>query len=295
MTQVALVTGASTGLGRQIAGALARGGWRVFGTSRQPSGDRLDSFELLPLDVTSDDSARACVQAVIERAGRLDALVNNAGVELLGGAEEISLEEARWVFETNFFGVMRMVQAALPHMRARRSGIVINISSLAGRGGAPFQGLYAASKHALEGYTESLMYEVAPLGIRVALVEPGFFRSEIGSRKRLPARPIADYDAARRRVLAHWEALLADGPDPAPVGELVLAIADGRAKGLRHLIGAETFLSRFKDVVPERLVVQRVRWMFGLDNLFVDTLRAAPLVGSAFLVLVALLARRRRV
>ncbi len=264
--KVVLVTGASTGLGRQIAGHLARHGYRVFGTSRRPSTETLDGFEMLPLDVTSDASAAACVQTVLARAGRLDILVNNAGVEFLGAAEEASIEEARWAFETNFFGVMRMTQAVLPHLRARRQGLIVCISSLGGLGGGPFQSIYIATKHALEGYIESLWYEVEPLGIRVALVEPGFFRSEIGQRKRLPARTIPDYAAARARVFARWEHLLATSPDPAPVAKTVLAICDGHSTRLRHLVGRETRMARLKLVIPEWLVRWHIRRMFALDD-----------------------------
>lgn len=294
MVKVALVTGASTGIGRQTAALLARHGYRVFGTSRNPTGDTLDGFELLPLDVTDETSVKACAAAVIERAGRLDVLVNNAGVDMFGGVEETSVDEAKWLFETNFFGVMRVTQAVLPQMRRQRGGVIINMSSLAGMGGGPFQGIYAASKNALEGYTESLLYEVQPFGIRVALVEPGFFRSEIGSRMRRPAHPISDYDAARRRVYAAWERLYTSSPDPAPVAQIILAIADGRSKRLRHPVGAETFMVGWKGIVPEWVAQQRVRWMFGLDDLFMDVLRALPLLGTAVMALVAISARARR-
>src|SRR3954451_18959857 len=117
MTKVVLVTGASMGIGRSIARCLAEAGYRVFGTSRQPSSDTIDGFELIALDVTSEESARRCIETVIARAGRLDVLVNNAGVDLMGALEETSLEEAQWIFDTNYFGVVRMVNAALPIMR----------------------------------------------------------------------------------------------------------------------------------------------------------------------------------
>lgn len=294
MVKVALVTGASTGLGRQTAALLARNGYRVFGTSRKPAAETLDGFELLPLDVTDDASVKACVAAVLEHAGQIDVLVNNAGVDMLGGAEETTLDEAKWLFETNFFGVMRVTQAVLPQMRRQRGGAIINISSLAGLGGAPFQGLYSASKAALESYTESLWYEVQPFGVRVALVEPGFFQSELGNRMPALTNPIPDYDADRRRLYAGWEQLYCNSPDPAPIAQTVLAIADGRSRRLRHFVGAETFMAGWKYIVPEWVVWRRIRWMFGLDNLFMDIVRVMPLLGTAFLMLVALLARTRR-
>ncbi len=277
--RVALVTGASSGIGREIARRLAANGWRVFGTSRQPAGETLDGFELLPLDVTADESARACVAAVLARAGRLDVLVNNAGVDRLGGVEETTIDEMKWLFETNFYGAVRMMQAVLPQMRAQRGGTIINISSLAGLGGAPFQGVYAASKGALENLTESLLYEVQPLGIRVALVEPGFFKSDIGHRMPALSQPIADYAAGRQRLYAGWEKLYRNSPDPAPVAEVVLAIAEGRSKRLRHLVGAETRLANLKGIVPEWLTQQRVRLMFGMKPLLPDLRLALAALG----------------
>jgi NAD(P)-dependent dehydrogenase (short-subunit alcohol dehydrogenase family) len=149
---VALVTGGSSGIGQSIARLLARNNFSVFAASRNlGSAGEIASVELLPLDVTADDSARACIDAVLARAGRLDALVNNAGYILHGAVEDTSVEEARAQFETNVFGVMCMVRLALPLLRRQRSGAIVNISSLAGLvPGPPFCGVYSASKHALE-------------------------------------------------------------------------------------------------------------------------------------------------
>ena len=167
--KVILVTGASSGVGQASARLLAQAGHAVVGTSREPSrAQPLPGVDLLALDVRSDASAQSCVRGVMQRHGRIDVLVNNAGYELAGAIEETSVEEAIAQFETNFFGVHRMVQAVLPHMRERGGGQIINIASLAGIGPLPFMGLYTASKHALEGYTEVLRHELAPFGVRVS-------------------------------------------------------------------------------------------------------------------------------
>ena len=262
--QVVLVTGASSGIGRSIAALLAANGYRVFGTSRHPAQPTLDGFEMVALDVTSDESVAACVAEVIERAGRIDALVNNAGVELLGALEEISIEEAKTLFETNFFGVMRMTAAVLPEMRQRRNGVIINIGSLAGTVSAPFHGIYSASKFALEGYTEALWFELAPFGVQVALVEPGFFKSEINRNRALAARNLPDYAAERTTMIAAWNRLVEEGADPAPIAAKVLQIVQGRARGLRHRLGRYGFMSRFKLVSPESVLWMQVRRQFGL-------------------------------
>src|SRR5262245_2768766 len=164
--KVVLITGASSGIGQRIARLLAQKDFTVFGASRNPrAAEPVPAVEVLPLDVRSDDSVKACVDTVLARAGRLDILVNNAGYMLGGAVEEITIEEAKAQFETNLFGTMRTVKAVLPTMRRQRSGTIINISSLAGLvPGPPFCGMYSASKFALEAYTEHQWCEV-----RVAL------------------------------------------------------------------------------------------------------------------------------
>ena len=155
--RVVLITGASSGVGRATARLLAERGFTVFGTSRNPSSaDGIPGVEMLPLDVHGDDSVRACVEAVVNRSGRLDVVINNAGYELAGALEELSSEEARAQFETNFSGVVRMVTAVLPQMRQQRRGHIINVGSLTGLTAIPFLGIYSASKFALEGYTARL-------------------------------------------------------------------------------------------------------------------------------------------
>src|SRR6266480_6379391 len=202
VSQTVLVTGASSGIGQSTARLLAERGFTVFGTARKPDPKKRESFTMLALDVRSDDSVRACVEQVVAQAGRLDVLVNNAGYAMMGAAEETSVEEARAQFETNFFGIVRMVNAVLPGMRAAGRGKIINISSLAGNTAIPYSAFYSASKFAVEGYSESLWYEVRPFGVSVSLVEPGFVNTPIGEASPAAARPVAAYDATRKRMLA---------------------------------------------------------------------------------------------
>jgi NAD(P)-dependent dehydrogenase (short-subunit alcohol dehydrogenase family) len=159
--KVVLVTGVSSGIGRATATALAAAGFRTFGTMRDATkvSQQPRRVELVPLDVRDADSIRSAVKTVLERAGRIDVLVNNAGIALIGSSEETSIEEAQQLFETNFFGVLRLTQQLLPVMRSQGSGRIINISSIVGFLPAPYMAVYAASKHAIEGYSESLDHE----------------------------------------------------------------------------------------------------------------------------------------
>jgi NAD(P)-dependent dehydrogenase (short-subunit alcohol dehydrogenase family) len=266
MAKIVLLTGASSGIGKVTAEHLTAHGYTVYGTSRNPHPDTTRPFEMVRLDVTDADSVTACVEEVMGRAGRIDILVNNAGVELLGAIEETSIDEARQLFETNFYGVARMVQAVLPHMRERGNGTIINISSQAGLSSVPFQGYYAASKHAIEAYSEALSYEVEPFGVRVALVEPGIFHSEIaGGRRVRPQQPIPAYDGARDRAISGWEGYIERGNTPEPVAEMVLRIADRRTRRLRHQVSTmDSKGSIFAKAAPEFLMRWYIKRWSGL-------------------------------
>ena len=174
---VAIVTGASGGIGEATARALHAAGYRVFGTYRRPPAAKLPGIEYVACDVTSDESVKAAVGEVLSRTGRIDLLVNNAGVGLVAGAEESSLEQAKSLFDVNLFGLVRMTKAVLPAMRRQRAGRIVNISSVMGLIPAPFMALYSASKHAVEGYSESLDHEIRGSGVRVVLVEPAYTRT----------------------------------------------------------------------------------------------------------------------
>src|SRR5215207_1712321 len=174
---VALVTGASTGIGHATAKALQNAGFRVFGTSRRAAAERSDGVTMLTGDVTSDASVAKLVDDILAEAGRIDLLVNNAGFGVTGAAEESSIAQVRSLFETNFYGVVRMSNAVLPIMRKQRGGRILNVGSILGLVPAPYGAYYSASKFAIEGYSESLDHEVREFGVRVAIIEPGATRT----------------------------------------------------------------------------------------------------------------------
>jgi len=227
---------------------------------------RLGDVELVRLDLRDDESARSCVRTVIDRAGRVDALVNNAGYTLIGSLEETSIEEAKELFETNFFGVLRMSQAVLPIMREQGYGRIANIGSVVGFLPAPYQGIYAASKHALEGYSESLDHEVRQFGIRVSVIEPGFTRTDIARNGRLAGQPLAAYARERDHVLDAVRQSVAIGEDPVKVASVVLEALASRSPRLRYLAGREAkFISSLRKFAPDKLFEKGLRKQFKLS------------------------------
>lgn len=214
---VAIVTGASGGIGEATARALHAAGYRVFGTSRGRPATSSPGIEYLVCDVTSDESVRAAIGEVLSKAGRIDLLVNNAGVGLVAGAEESSLEQAKSLFDVNLFGVIRLTKAVLPTMRGQGSGRIINLSSVMGLIPAPFMALYSASKHAVEGYSESLDHEIRGSGIRVVLVEPAYTRTAFEGNVYQADQKLDVYQSAR----ANAQGVLRDGMKTADTPELV--------------------------------------------------------------------------
>ena len=253
---VALVTGASSGIGKETALALVAAGFNVVGTSRDTSRvTPLDGVTFLGLDVASDSSVATAVQEVSERFGRIDVLVNNAGVGSMGAAEETSVEQARSLFDTNVFGVMRMVNEVLPHMRAQRRGRIINISSVLGFLPQPYMAAYAASKHAIEGYTESLDHEVRDHGVRALIIEPAYTRTGFEANSAKPDTPLHAYAKQRQtvdRVMAEAvrggdapavvaQAIVTAATDPKPKPRYTAGPLAGRARILRRLAPAAVF------------------------------------------------------
>lgn len=242
-----LITGASRGFGALIAERALNAGDAVIATARKPADviARLGEHPNLlavRLDVTREDEALEAVAAGIARFGRIDVLVNNAGFGVLGAVEETSAAEAERLFATNVFGVLNVTRAVLPHMRRQRSGHVINISSLGGYQAYLGWGVYGSTKFAVEGISEALQQEVAPLGIHVTLVEPGFFRTDFLDEQSLvkTALELADYDATvgAMRQFAH-AANHAQPGDPARLAEAMLALANAERPPLRLPLGSD--------------------------------------------------------
>lgn len=251
---LALVTGASSGIGEAAAIAFVEAGYDVVGTSRNSAGTAsLVGVTLLDLDVGSDDSVSALVDDVIGRFGRIDVLVNNAGIGAGGAAEESSVEQARRVFDVNFFGLIRMTKAVLPHMRAQGKGRIINVSSVLGFVPVPFGALYAASKHAVEGYSESVDHEVRQHGVRVLLVEPGFTKTSFDANIVPPAVSLAAYADDRRSAEAVLAESMVSGDEPSVVAATIVRAATDAKPKLRYPAGRQAKqLTLLRRIVPTR-------------------------------------------
>src|SRR5206468_6251806 len=220
---IALVTGASSGIGEAIAKRLATAGYKVCGTSRRgvQSGQR--PFAMLPLDVTGDASVEAAVKELIRQEGRIDLLVNNAGFGVApAGAEESSIDQAKAIFETNFFGLIRMTRAVVPYMRRQGSGRIINIGSVLGFLPMPYGALYAATKHAIEGYSESLDHELRTRGIRVSVIEPAYAKTHFDVNLLEPDSKLDEYREVRAALATTLTEVMAAADQPGVVADVVL-------------------------------------------------------------------------
>lgn len=264
--KTALVTGASSGIGREIAQLLAERGARVFGTARNPqSASPIPGVELIAMDVTDDASVTGAVRSIVQKAGTIHLVVNNAGYGLTGAVEETSLTEARQQFETNFFGTLRVTSAVLPGMRQAGFGRFANISSVVGFLPAPFMPMYAASKHAMEGYTESLDHEVRRFGVRALLIEPSFTKSNISHSGKDAEVQLADYAVHRGRVLEATRQGIATGDHPRLVAETVFTALTADAPRLRYPVGKGATLSRLRRWLPASLFDRAIRKEFQLN------------------------------
>ena len=245
--KVWFITGAGRGMGVDIAKAALAAGYSVVATGRDPErvsaaiGDS-DNLLTVKLDVTDTADAQAAVEAAVDRFGRIDVLVNNAGNFNAGFFEEIAPEDFRAQIETTLFGPVNVTRAALPFMRARRSGLVVTISSTAGISGQQFCTAYAASKFGVEGWMESLTPEVAPFGIRTMLVEPGFFRTELLTPEstKFAASSIEDYAERTEQTVAGWTSMNGlQGGDPAKLADALITLTSQEEPPLRFAAGAD--------------------------------------------------------
>ncbi len=219
--------------------ALAEEGHQVYGTSRDPSTVDLEgvAFKALTLDVNDAKSVEACVRRILEENGRLDVVVNNAGFSYGGAVEDTSVEETKMLFETNVFGILRVCHAVLPIMRAQRQGLIVNVSSIAGRIGAPYQGVYSASKFAVEGLTETLRMEVKRFGIDVVLIEPGDISTTPNRRHTAASQSRELYRDQYAMTLAKIEADERGGTPAEAVARLLRQIVNQEAPRLRYMVG----------------------------------------------------------
>jgi NAD(P)-dependent dehydrogenase (short-subunit alcohol dehydrogenase family) len=266
---IALVTGASSGIGQATAQRLATAGYQVYGTSRRGGQAGKRSFEMLALDVTRDESVDAAVSEVLRSHGRIDLLVNNAGFSIApAAAEESSIEQARSIFDTNFFGMVRMTRAVVPHMRRQGAGRIINIGSVLGFLPMPYMALYAASKHAIEGYSESLDHELRTRGIRVSIIQPAYTKTQFDANFLEPDAKLDEYREVRAVVGKRLKDSIETAEEPDVVAEAVLEAASASRPQLRYAAGGEARRLRFlRRFAPTRLVDAAIRKNLGLDAL----------------------------
>jgi NAD(P)-dependent dehydrogenase (short-subunit alcohol dehydrogenase family) len=235
---IALVTGASSGIGEATAKRLAAAGYKVYGTSRRGARSGQRPFAMLPLDVTNDESVEATVRELIRRESRIDLLVNNAGFGVApAGAEESSIDQAKAIFDTNFFGLIRMTRAVVPHMRRQGNGRIINIGSVLGFLPMPYGALYAATKHAVEGYSESLDHELRTRGIRVSVIEPAYTKTQFDANFMAPDSKLDEYRDVRARLDNVLKEVMATADDPTVVADVVLEAALADHPKLRYAAG----------------------------------------------------------
>jgi len=262
---VVLVTGVSSGIGLATAKKFVGRGCRVFGTVRNlEKTTPTPGVELIEMDVRNDASVLAGVLKAIARSGRIDVLVNNAGINMLGAVEETMPSEAASLFDTNVLGALRVSQAVLPHMRTQRQGRIINVSSVLGFLPAPYMGLYAASKHAIEGLSESLDHEVRQFGIRVTLVEPYYTKTSLEANSPQAATLIDAYDRERKLVTRAVSANVDGGDDPATVADTIVDAAFGTWRMRRTPPGQASLLSKLRRFMPAGPVDKSLRRQLGL-------------------------------
>jgi NAD(P)-dependent dehydrogenase (short-subunit alcohol dehydrogenase family) len=252
---VAIVTGATTGIGLATANLLGREGYTVYGTSRRPESGSQNGMAMLPCDVTSDESVASVIAEVLRRSGRIDVIVNNAGFGVIAGAEESSIEQVKALFEVNVFGAMRMTNHVLPVMRRQRNGRVINISSVLGFVPGLYYAIYSATKHAIDGYSQSLDHEVRGFGIRVIAVEPAITRTSFEKNLMAPDKPLEVYSAARNSIIEVSRRMVDQGDEPEVVARVVLKAARDPKPRLRYPAGpAARQLALLRRILPERML-----------------------------------------
>ncbi|MDC7827457.1 oxidoreductase [Pseudomonas sp. BLCC-B13] len=264
-SSVVVITGVSSGIGRATAERFAKRGYRVFGSVRnRATAQAIPGVELVEMDVCDETSIRRGIDHIIAQAGRIDVLVNNAGRMMLGATEETSIAEAQSLFDTNVLGILRTTQAVLPYMREQGTGRIVNVSSVLGFLPAPYMGLYSASKHAVEGLSETLDHEVRQFGIRVALVEPSFTKTNLDLNAPQAALRIPAYDSERSVVSQAIQNNVQKAPQPDGVASTIVEAALGTWKMRRTPKGEASLLSKLRRFMPAGPVDAGLRKTFGI-------------------------------
>lgn len=256
MSKVILITGGSSGIGKSIGTFLHQKGYIVYGTSRNPNQVKDSVFPLLQLDVRDVDSIKTAVSELIQKEGKLDVVINNAGVGITGPLEEIPTLEIKNNFETNFFGPIEVIKAVLPQMRSQQSGLIINITSIAGYMGLPYRSVYSASKGALELITEAIRMEVKPFGIQLTNVAPGDFATNIASgRYHAPLKEDSAYKIPYGNTLKMMDEHVDSGSNPDEMAFAIHKIIETPQPNVHYKVGS--FLQRFsivlKRILPDKL------------------------------------------
>ncbi len=256
MKKVVLITGGSSGIGKSIGAFLSSRGFIVYGTSRNPDRVKNHPFQLIELELNNVASINIAVERIISKEGKLDVLINNAGIGITGAIEETPTEEMRKAFDTNFFGAIDMMKAVLPQMRLQKVGLIINITSIAGYMGLPFRGIYSATKGALELVTESISMEVKRFGIRIVNVAPGDFVTNIAtSRYHTPVYQDSPYKDVYQRNIDLMDAHVSDGSDPVVIAKIIFKIIESPNPKIRYRIGGfmEKFSITLKRLTPDKI------------------------------------------
>ncbi|HAO14113.1 MAG TPA: short-chain dehydrogenase/reductase [Tenacibaculum sp.] len=255
MSKVVFITGASSGIGKSIANYLHEKNYKVYGTSRNPKNIDV-SFSLVALDVTKEDTIKTAIEEVVQKEGKIDVLINNAGKGITGPIEDTPTEEMRDNFETNFFGVINVIKEVLPFMREQKQGLIINMTSIAAYMGLPFRGVYSASKGALELITESLSMEVKAFGVNVVNVAPGDFATNIAAgRYHTPVFENSAYKEKYEENLALMDNHVDSGADPIQMAKKVQAIIETKNPKIHYKVGAfmEKFSIVLKRILPDKV------------------------------------------
>lgn len=256
MQKVVVITGGSSGIGKSVGEFLSDKGFTVYGTSRNPERITNSRFPLLALDVRNKESIQKAFAEVIAKSGRIDVVINNAGVGITGPIEEIPTEEIRNNFETNFFGPIEVMKAALPQMRAQKSGLIINITSIAAYMGLPYRGIYSASKGALELITEAIRMEVKSFGIHITNVAPGDFATNIASgRYHAPVISGSAYEIPYGNTLKMMDEHVDSGSNPNEMAEAIYKIIQTPNPKIHYKIGV--FMQKF-SIVLKRILPDKV-------------------------------------